>query len=700
MQREVDVVIVGSGAAGLTAAIVAAREGLETLVLESTRYFGGTTACSGGGVWIPANPLMQAAGHDDSREEGDAYLKATLGDGYDPALVDAFLDHGPAMIRYLDEHTEVKLMASPVPDYAPDAPGWKISRCLLTADYDGAHLGPRLAELRPSLQQLTVFGGMQIDFMDMAHLKAMFRSPASFFHVAGRVARHVWQKLRHGRGTRLINGNALAARLMRSALDAGAELRARARVRRLIQDNGRVSGVVAEIDGQPATVIARRGVVLASGGFGANPAMRRRHIPMADEGWSLQPEGCLGDGIEMGIAAGGVLNQDNVANGIWSPMSATPGPDGKPVVFPHLFFDRHCPGAIVVDSSGRRFVSEGFHYQNFVNTMHRKGIAKAWLIADHAFQRAWGMGMSPPAPASAEALIRAGYLVRANTLRELAGKLGIDADGLEKTVADFNGYAAVGKDPDFKRGDDYYSRFMGDATHGPNPSLGPVATVPFYAVEIRPGDLSTVCGLNANGKAEVLDATGAPISRWRLQPRPGDDLRLHRGPSVGRQRLNIAAEKRRPHAQHRRIAENCRGTDPRLCRPQCRGFRGTLCRRRRDLARRHQADPDQGGKCRPAARRVRADERRPLRGGHAAADARGLRPAPRGPRHLHRRHAGAGALRDPGRHRARRQDRIPPRMVRSGPVRRGMETPGHFTGLKLAESNDPLSPSHRRMEMC
>lgn len=511
MQQDVDVVIVGSGAAGLTAAIVAARAGLKVQVLESTAHFGGTTAYSGGGVWIPNNHLMKAAGYDDSRAEADAYLRATLGEHYDADLVNAYLDNAPAMLRYLDEQTEVKLSASPIPDYAPDAPGWKISRCLLTPEYDGSRLGPRLAELRPPLPQLTLFGGMQIDFVDMAHLKTMHRSAASFVHVAKRVASFYWQKLRHGRGTRLINGNALTASLLRSALDAGAELQTRARVRRLIQADGRISGVEVEIKGQTTTIAGRKGVILASGGFGANQTMRRQYIPMADEGWSLQPEGCQGDGISMGMAAGGVMATGNVANGIWTPMSAMKDSGGHTIVFPHLVFDRHYPGSIVVDNSGRRFVSEGFHYQNFGNTMHRKGITKGYLIADHRFQRAYGLGMAGPEPASIEPFLRNGYLTRADTLQELAQKLKIDAATLEKTVADFNTYAAAGKDPEFQRGDDYYSRFMGDASHTPNPSLGPIVTAPFYALELHPGDLSSTCGLNANARAQVLDGNGAVI---------------------------------------------------------------------------------------------------------------------------------------------------------------------------------------------
>jgi succinate dehydrogenase/fumarate reductase flavoprotein subunit len=508
---ESDVVVVGSGAAGLTAAIVAALEGLKVLVLESTGYFGGTTAYSGGGVWIPNNHLMKSAGQDDSREDADAYLQATLGEGYDPAIVNTFLDNAPAMLRYLEDRTEVKLLASPIPDYTPDAPGWRISRCLLTPEYDGKRLGRRLAELRPPLPQLILFGGMQIDFIDMAHLKLMHRSPAAFVHVANRLAQFYWQSLRHGRGTRLINGNALAARLLRSAIDAGADLRTRVRARSLINEGGRIAGVIAEIDGQRISVRARKGVILASGGFGANAEMRRRHIPMADDGWSLQPEGCQGDGINMGVAAGGVLNQNNVANGIWSPMSAMRDTKGDPIPFPHLIFDRHCPGSIVVDRSGHRFVNEGFHYQNFGDTMHRRGVTAGYLIADHTFQRTYGMGLAGPAPMSIGSFLRSGYLIRANTLRELADRLGIDAPALEKTVADFNGYATAGKDPDFQRGDDYYSRFMGDAAHEPNPSLGPIVTAPFYAVELRPGDLSSVCGLNTNVNSQVLTRDGTVI---------------------------------------------------------------------------------------------------------------------------------------------------------------------------------------------
>ena len=309
----------------------------------------------------------------------------------------------------------------------------------------------------------------------------------------------------------MINGNALTATLMRSALDAGAILQNNARVCNLITENGKISGVVVEKNGQRTKIAAARGVILASGGFGANKEMRGRYIPMAEHGWSLQPEGCQGDGITMGIAAGGTMNETNPANGIWSPMSAMRDADGELVAYPHLFFDRHSPGSIVVDRSGHRFVSEGFHYQNFVNTMHKKGITEGFLIGDHPFQRKYGMGLARPAPYPLGSFIDSGYLIEADSISELARKLRIDVAALEHTVAEFNRNAVIGKDPEFQRGEDYYSRFMGDASHAPNPSLAPIITPPFYALELRPGDLSTVCGLNGNANAQVVNANGEPI---------------------------------------------------------------------------------------------------------------------------------------------------------------------------------------------
>jgi succinate dehydrogenase/fumarate reductase flavoprotein subunit len=310
----------------------------------------------------------------------------------------------------------------------------------------------------------------------------------------------------------MANGNALAGRLFKSARDAGVTMWNNAPARSLVIDNGRVTGVVVNRNGSEQTVHARRGVLLATGGFGANETMRQKFLPQSAAGWSVQPEGSQGDGINMGVAIGAVQNETNAANGIWVPASAYTRADGTLAKFPSLAFDRHCPGSIMVDArTGTRFCDESFHYQNFGEVTHEKGITKIWMISDAKAVSKYGIGMVKPAPFSPKPWVKKGYLIEAGTIAELAQKTGLDAAVLGKTIADFNGYADAGKDPDFQRGDNAYSAYMGDASHGPNPALGALRQAPYYALEIRPSDLSTLNGLNTNAKAQVLDAAGQPI---------------------------------------------------------------------------------------------------------------------------------------------------------------------------------------------
>jgi succinate dehydrogenase/fumarate reductase flavoprotein subunit len=214
----------------------------------------------------------------------------------------------------------------------------------------------------------------------------------------------------------------------------------------------------------------------------------------------------------MGVAVGGLLNEGNAANGIWVPASAMKRDDGSIAKFPSLAFDRHCPGSIMVDAAtGKRFFNESFHYQSFGQTVQEKGITKIWMINDAPAVRKYGMGMVKPAPFSIRPWVNRGYVIEAHSIGELARKVGLDPTTLEKTVSDFNRYADAGKDPDFQRGDDYYSAYMGDATHKPNPALGALRTAPFYALEIRPSDLSTLAGLDTNASAQVLGKDGTAI---------------------------------------------------------------------------------------------------------------------------------------------------------------------------------------------
>lgn len=508
---ETDIVVIGSGAAGLTAAITARKLGLEALVVEKTALFGGTTAYSGGAPWIPCNHVMKQIGLDDSREAAERYLRGVLGEAYRPDLVGPYLDNAPQMLRFLERNSQVRFKPFPLPDYESDLPGAAKCRSLLTPEFDGRLLGQRLLELRQPLPQLMLFGSMQVEGADIHPMRHALKTWAGFRHTVKVMRRFVLDRLRHGRGTRLVNGNALAARLFHSAIEAGVALWKDTPALELVIENNAVRGVIVQHDGQRVTVKARRGVLLATGGFGASDKMRAKYIPSPEHHYSLQPEGNVGDGIRLGLAAGAVHDPKHAGDCIWTPVSVLRKPDGSIVKYPHIFIDRAMPGCIVVDPQGQRFVNEGTSYQTFVNTMHERGLTEVHLIANRDFLRKYGLGLARPSPFSERAFVEAGYLIEAATLTELASRIGVEARQLEATVRRFNEGAVRGEDPEFGKGADAHSRFRGDQTHGPNPSVAPLGEGPYYAVALHPGDLSTVGGLETNGSAQVLGTDGQPI---------------------------------------------------------------------------------------------------------------------------------------------------------------------------------------------
>ncbi|MBN9428599.1 MAG: FAD-dependent oxidoreductase [Burkholderiales bacterium] len=508
---ETDIIIVGSGAAGLTAAITARRLGLDALVVEKTPFFGGTTAYSAGVPWVPCNHVMERLGLHDTREAAQTYLRHVLGEAYIDALVDSYLEHAPQMLRFLEQNSRVRFKPALLPDYESHLPGATRGRALVPEEFDGRLLGERLGELRMPLPQLMLFGSMQLEGADLHPLRNALRSWAGFRHSARLMRRFAADRLMHGRGMRLVNGNALAAMLLHSAAEAGVSLWRNTPAIELVTRKGTVSGAIVHREGQRVEVRARRGVLLASGGYGANEAMRARHIPMAQHHHSLQPEGNVGDGIAMGLATGAVHDPAHAGDCIWTPVSVLRKPDGTLLRYPHIFIDRAMPGCIAVDDAGHRFVNEGSSYQHFVQTMHHKQLAKAHLLANRDFLRRYGLGLARPFPFSVRPYIETGYLIEGRTLAELAARIGVAAPELQATVQRFDEYAQRGEDPDFGRGADAHSRFRGDPAHAPNPALGPVGAGPYYAVAIHPGDLSTVGGLDANAQAQVLDAQGDPI---------------------------------------------------------------------------------------------------------------------------------------------------------------------------------------------
>jgi succinate dehydrogenase/fumarate reductase flavoprotein subunit len=520
---EYDAIVLGAGAAGMTAAAVAAAEGLRVLLIEKSAQVGGTTAISGGMVWIPANAKMADAGIADTVEQARLYLRRTVSGSFNEHLRSAFLASADAAIAYLDRSTSVRL--KPVvdyPDYYPDLPGATSGgRVLEPVAFDGRKLGEKFRLLRPPLPEFMLFGGMMVDRADIRHFRKAGRSFVSAGRVARLVARYGWQRLFANRGTSLYLGNALAARLLHSLLRLNVELALNTEVARLIDASGKVAGVtVARVRNGEAgrrDIRASRGVVLATGGFSQDPQLRARYLPDGAGNLSAACSSITGDGLRLGMAAGGRMCDRNADNAFWTPVSHFPRRDGAQGVFPHTVTDRGKPGVIAVNRSGRRFTNEAQSYHEFVRAMFRGDkygpCIPAYLICDRRFLWRYGLGAVRPFALSLREHLRSGYLVRGQTIGALALALGIDAEPLAATLARYNEGARHGTDVEFGRGCDAYQRYLGDADHTPNPCVAPIEQPPFYAVAVYPGDLGTAAGLLTDENARVLDGGGTPIGK-------------------------------------------------------------------------------------------------------------------------------------------------------------------------------------------
>lgn len=518
---ECDLLVIGSGAGGLSAAVTAAHLGLSVVVIEKEPVLGGTTAWSGGWMWIPRNPLAVQAGIVEDLSPVRAYLQHLLGSQYEPRRIESFLVHGPEMVRFHLEHTALRFVdGNSIPDFHGHAPGARTGgRSVCAAPFDGRQLGSALKLVRPPADIFS-FLGMSIGG-DLRHFLRANRSRESFFYVARRIMRHLKDLLVHGRGTLRMGGNALVAGLLRSALDKGVQLFPDHRALELTLEDGHVVGAqVATSDGT-RFIRAHRGVVIAAGGFPHDVQRKQTlfaHAPTGREHWSAAPTTNTGDGLSMAERAGAAMAGGMADAGAWAPVSLVPRRDGQVKAFPHLV-ERGKPGLIAVDAKGERFIDEAGNYHSFMRALFAKADAaqpgqpvQAWLLCDHRFQRRFGLGYAKPWPFPLGPHLASGYLKRGRTLSELARSCGIDAAGLEQTVAQYNEAAREGRDPQFGRGTSPYDRMQGDADHtGPNPCVAPIERAPFYALRVVPGSLGTFAGLATNEHAQVLDAAGTPV---------------------------------------------------------------------------------------------------------------------------------------------------------------------------------------------
>lgn len=511
-----DVVVVGAGAGGLTAAAIAAAEGRSVLLLEQAAVVGGTTAISGGMVWIPANHKAAAEGRPDSREAARTYLESTV-PGEDRTRLETFLAFGDEALRDLETRTALRLQPVPTyPDYYPDLPGATSGgRVLEPVPFDARALGPAFALLRDPLPEFMLFGGMMISRQDIPHLRRVARSPRSALHVAKLLLRYGFQRLQARRGTTLYLGNALAARLLRSALDRGVTIRTGTSVERLAADpNGVVSRLEVSDRSGRRWIEAHRGIVLATGGLSHDAELRGRYVPLRAGTLSATiAPGSAPRGARLAAPLGAQLSAPTKDGAFWVPASTFTRRDGTRGIFPHTVTDRAKPGLIAVDATGRRFVNEAVSYHEFVRAQlaHADTAIPAWLICDRRFLWKYGLGKVRPFALSVAGDVAAGYLKRAERVADLARAIGVPEGALVETVRDFNIPAARGEDPAFGRGGDIYQKSLGDADHKPNPCVAPIVEPPFYAVAVYPADLGMSAGIATDARARVLGQDGSPI---------------------------------------------------------------------------------------------------------------------------------------------------------------------------------------------
>ncbi len=513
----VDWLIAGAGAAGMTGAVVAHHYGASVLVVEKEPVYGGTTAKSGGVAWIPGNHRQAAEGVEDTTEEGFTYLKHLVGDSVSEPRLRAYAERAAEMLQFMMAHSHVHYSALPeYMDYYEELPGYKRGgRSMDNAPFNLRALGKEAEHIR-----IGHYDGLMLPFNitidEGRRLQAMNAGTYwTGFKLMLRYLLDIPARLRKQRDNRVTLGPALVARLRASMLDRDIPLWRNAALTELLVEEGRVVGAVIEHEGERKTIHARRGVLIATGGFAQNAEMRRRYqqAPIGSD-WSAAAPGATGDGIQAGQAIGAAV--DFMGSAWWSPSYTIP--DGRVLA---LIAGKANPGSIMVNGQGKRFANEAQPYEDFVKAQyesHARGDQSipCYLVFDATYRSKYAVGHIKPGKIEADAKLApenfsSGLLTRADSLEELAEKLKIDPATLVDTVTRFNEHARVGEDPEFQRGASEHDRYYADHRVTPNPSLASLDTAPFYAMRCEPGDLDTKGGLDCDEYARVLDEAGKPI---------------------------------------------------------------------------------------------------------------------------------------------------------------------------------------------
>jgi hypothetical protein len=509
-----DVVVIGAGAAGMSAALFSSIQGARTLLVEKTAFVGGTSALSAGSIWIPNT---RHAGVSDSPANVERYLQQIIGNHADSGLRARFLKAGPEAVEVLENHSEVRLRAyARHPDYRSELEGAAVAgRALEPLPFDGRLLGEAFKLVRPPLREFTLLGGMMVDRTDIDHLLSSTKSAKALLHSVKLLARHARDRLSHQRGTRLVMGNALIGRLLYSLMLRDVEILTGTSLARIVRDaNGTVTRAVLVSDGVFREIGIDGGLILAGGGFNRHAERRPAALGTSTD-WSAVAPGSNGDGQDKALEIGARISDRDLSAAFWAPASIRRRADGSSAVYPHFVLDRGKPGTLVVDGNGRRFVNEAISYHQFALEMiaHGKSAIPAFLIADAAALRRYGLGMVRPGGWGTRAAVADGYLVVADTIKQLAERLNIDPGNLRETIDKMNRFARVGRDLEFERGSTVYQNHNGDPLAGGiNPNLGPIATAPFYAVRLYPSDIGTSSGLVTDDAARVLDSSNQPIA--------------------------------------------------------------------------------------------------------------------------------------------------------------------------------------------